>query len=286
MFGTAGWFSYARCSRCGCLWLSDPPSDLSVHYPADYGGFLRPYMPPRDLKRPLKMARSRLVLRFGAEPLRRLRLRVPDWARWFGDSDLTIESSICDIGAGAGAILVDLWREGFSKCSGFDAFVGSEISYGGRVTVTRADVKDVRGPFDLVMLHHVFEHLPDPLDALRHVVDHVVAPGGYLLIRVPAADSFASAMYGTHWWQLDAPRHLVIPTKLSMFLIGAGLGLEVDRIYCDSDARGMQCSVEYIAAEREPSDEERNHPDPDRLNQLALGDQMVVLYRKPGTPQG
>lgn len=39
-------------------------------------------------------------------------------------------------------------------------------------------------PFDTIVLSHVLEHLPDPVDVLRHLL-LLLRPGGYVVIAVP-----------------------------------------------------------------------------------------------------
>jgi SAM-dependent methyltransferase len=50
--------------------------------------------------------------------------------------------------------------------------------------------------FDLISLAHVLEHLPDPVNYLVHLREHLLLPGGWLLLEVPnlfAHDSFEVA---------------------------------------------------------------------------------------------
>jgi SAM-dependent methyltransferase len=61
--------------------------------------------------------------------------------------------------------------------------------------------------FDVVRLWHVFEHLHDPRAGLGRIGE-LLAPGGELVLGVPAIDSLAARCFGRHWGALDAPRHL------------------------------------------------------------------------------
>ncbi len=87
------------------------------------------------------------------------------------------------------------------------------------------------------MLHHVLEHVPDPvetLDALRGCLSGT----GAILVRVPVADSAAARQYGSNWVQLDAPRHIMIPTTEGMSRLAARCDLRVESVFYDS--RGFQ----------------------------------------------
>jgi SAM-dependent methyltransferase len=49
---------------------------------------------------------------------------------------------------------------------------------------------DMEGAYDFVMLHHTFEHMPAPAEAMQHIA-RLLKPGRFLLIRIPVADSHA-----------------------------------------------------------------------------------------------
>lgn len=51
------------------------------------------------------------------------------------------------------------------------------------------------GPFDVIALFHVLEHLPDPVRYLARLRD-MLAPGGRLLVEVPNADDALITVYG------------------------------------------------------------------------------------------
>src|SRR6185503_2630804 len=100
----------------------------------------------------------------------------------------TLDSRILDVGCGAGGLLLKLQREGFRSLLGADPFIQADIDYGNGVRVLKRTADNVDGQFDFVMLHHSFEHMPDPAASLR-ILAHKLAPKGTLLIRVPVADS-------------------------------------------------------------------------------------------------
>jgi SAM-dependent methyltransferase len=82
---------------------------------------------------------------------------------------------------------------------------------------------------DVIVLWHVFEHLPDPWVVLEAAARRL-ATGGVLLIATPNPDSFQLAFFGRYWTHVDAPRHLhLIPMDL---LRGraARLGLEAELV--------------------------------------------------------
>jgi hypothetical protein len=70
-------------------------------------------------------------------------------------------------------------------------------------------------------------------------------PGGAIVIRVPVADSDAAEMYGSDWVQLDAPRHLIVPTDAGMQAVADACGLTLTRTFRDSTAFQFWGSEQY-----------------------------------------
>ncbi len=286
MFDTPGVYSYRRCASCGFAWLSNPPPSLESHYPPGYGGHWEARMPLVDVKRPLKMIRSRIALRRGLlwHPL----TRQPFWYGWFAGTGLALDSAICDIGCGNGYYLVQLWREGFSNLRGFDAYIDNDIRYRNRVLVQKLDLHDVTGTFDLVMLHHSLEHFRDQQVAMRHVRS-LVCTGGSVLVRVPLIDSWAACHFGSSWYQLDAPRHLALHSRLSLALLAEATGFRVRLVVDDSTDHDLASSSEYAGRRKESGSpgnllkssanggEIRSPISAGELNRIHLGDQACFL---------
>lgn len=205
MFGWREAFEYLECARCGCLQIAEVPENLARYYPSD--GYYS-YKAPKQK-------------------------RYPGWLL------------IVDIGCGAGGLLPLLQREGFRSLLGADPFIQADIDYGNGVRILKRGVEELDGQFDFVMLHHSFEHVPDPartLNALRQRL----APGGTLLLRMPVADSYARRNYGLHWQAWEAPRHLHLHTSRSMDLLAAAAGLAVAQIVFDSEGQRLSSSELYI----------------------------------------
>jgi SAM-dependent methyltransferase len=66
------------------------------------------------------------------------------------------------------------------------------------------------GPYDLVALVHVFEHLADPVAALGALA-RLLAPGGRLVLLYPNPAALAARWFGPDWFHWDPPRHLSLP---------------------------------------------------------------------------
>lgn len=63
--------------------------------------------------------------------------------------------------------------------------------------------------FDAITLHHVIEHLHDPLSVIRNCY-RILKPNGILSIVTPNIASRGHTLFKRNWFHLDPPRHLVV----------------------------------------------------------------------------
>lgn len=107
-----------------------------------------------------------------------------------------------------------------------------------RSTVFVADIcsrlPDVvaRGGFGLVLAKYVFEHLPDPADAMGRVRD-LLAPNGVLLFSVPDTTSPGRRLKGDDWFALKDPTHVSLLTPARWLDLVRGAGLQIERVRSD-----------------------------------------------------
>ena len=240
MLGMRERFNYYECPRCGCLQMHPVPPDLDRFYPVAYPAFhslshngpswsagLRAFLHRQltwhGLGRPNWIGR-----------LRGLRARKPflPESLFHQELDVTPVSSILDVGCGSGDFLLKLARLGFQNLTGTDLFAEPQ-NFPGLPKILCGRLEDVPGPFDLVMLHHSFEHMSEP----RHTFATLAAllkPTGRLLIRIPLAGTYAWNHYGVDWVQLDPPRHLFLHTVQSMQRLADHAGLQLTHTLFDS----------------------------------------------------
>lgn len=112
--------------------------------------------------------------------------------------------SVLEIGCGAGGILKALEDSGWGPVTGVD-LGGDYLEFGRNagLNLLRGDYRSLipAGSQQLVVLSHVLEHLPDPLQALRDV-KALIRPGGYLLIEVPGIlNLHRSYAFVSHYFQ-------------------------------------------------------------------------------------
>lgn len=249
MFGWGEAFEYLECARCGCLQIAEIPADLAKYYPRDA---YYSYKPPRRKSPPawlLRLRRERTRHFLGEQTatgaLLGLLSKQPEHFDWLRRGKATLDSRILDLGCGAGGLLLKLQRDGFSSLLGADPFVGTDIDYGNGVRILKRGVEALEGSFDFVMLHHSFEHMPDPAAALVRLAEKIV-PGGMLLVRIPVAGCWARRKYGVHWVAWDAPRHLFLHTAKSIELIASRAGFGVGEVVYDSGTQQFASSELYL----------------------------------------
>ena len=248
MYGAAGVFSYLECAACGCLQLQNCPPDMAPWYPPDYCSYgpVKVRTVPA-WRRSLKSLRTRMllgVLGRGGRWLCRV-LPFPPYGGWMQCLSLGLDARILDVGCGSGHLLLRLQRDGFRSLSGLDPYIAETLAYPGGLMVKKQPLEDLDGEFDLIMLHHSFEHMARPREVLSTLVAHL-AQDGRLLIRIPLAGSYAWRKYGTSWANLDAPRHLFLHTPTSLALLAAAAGMAVESVSYDSQYKQIALS-EWIS---------------------------------------
>lgn len=139
----------------------------------------------------------------------------------------TASLRVLDIGCGRGNLLKALHKFGF-ECHGTErsGFLQSGNNTHPEIQIhyKSPDKLDLpAGYFDLIVIWHVLEHLNEPLDTLD-IANHLLAPGGIIAVSVPNYGSIQSAMFKSHWFHLDIPRHLYhfTPHSLESALISSG----------------------------------------------------------------
>ncbi|MBF0438215.1 MAG: class I SAM-dependent methyltransferase [Magnetococcales bacterium] len=236
MFDLRERFEYLRCGVCGLLQIAQIPDDLARFYGDGYYSLqklrekklsplaaqLRTYRTRFYLGE--KTMIGRLLAQFG---------RIPQHFAWLTPFNLTLKSSILDVGCGTGGVLLKLRREGFSDLLGLDPFLPTSLEYASGVTILAEPIEAVKRSFDLIMLHHSLEHMPDQhgiMQALRARLN----PHGGVLLRLPVAESYAHRRYGIHWMAWDAPRHLYLHTVRSLHYLAKLHGFEIFDIRYDA----------------------------------------------------
>jgi 2-polyprenyl-3-methyl-5-hydroxy-6-metoxy-1,4-benzoquinol methylase len=200
-------FPYWECERCGVVFLWPVPEKIGRFYPPDY------YALP-----PSRSELVRLSAPHEAYKIDLLRLLAP-------------HGRLVEIGPGIGGFAALAQDAGYDvEVVEMDARASEFLDHVVGVKVHHSDdpagTLRREGPFDIVAMWHVIEHLPDPFDTLRAISD-ALAPGGVAVIAAPNPQALQLRLFGSRWTHLDAPRHLFLIPIPTLVEAATALGLEV-----------------------------------------------------------
>jgi SAM-dependent methyltransferase len=168
------------------------------------------------------------------------------WARWRalsarGKADHVVAlhpappAIVCEVGCGDGALLAELAGRGYGR-----EHVGYEVSpeaariAGGRPELRVAafdgeHLPEADGAFDLGVLSHVLEHVPDPAALLRETARVCRA----VVVEVPLEDNL-SARRPTKVAEAQRIGHLQRFSRADVHRLAADAGLRVERELSDA----------------------------------------------------
>lgn len=231
-------FRYQVCAHCGTLDLIPSRDDATDLYGDNYYSFeeRQPIFPERfalNLRNRFELTGNGLVGRALSHiwPGPHHRALRPLLAGRIG-KPLLKSARILDVGCGSGKWLKELYGQGFTQLFGVDPFLESD-TVDGPVKLFGTDVQDIDGHYDLVTIHHAFEHIADGEAALSAMRSKLTADG-VIVVRIPLGASYGWKAFGGHWVQLDPPRHAHLYSVEGMKSLADRVGLETRDVIFDA----------------------------------------------------
>ena len=137
-----------------------------------------------------------------------------------------------DVGCGAGTLVREMVNAGWQS-TGVDISESAVLEARASVPAASFHVGTLEsagmtGPYDLVAMQHVLEHVPRPMECLRKCFD-LLSPGGILVIALPNIQSAEARLLRRHWMGLEIPRHLLHFREPVLIEILQSCGYEVVR---------------------------------------------------------
>lgn len=293
MLGSRDEFSYFQCLYCNCLQIVEFPNNVSKYYPAEN---YYSYNTKGDIekKRFLKL-KGKLVKANVFQGKHLLGKLIHNTKIAFVKGYINNYSDkILDVGCGDGRKFLDtLYSAGFTNAKGCDPFISKSFNYNNGLEISKKEIFDVTGIWNLICFNHSFEHIENPVETLQKVFD-LLMHNGVCIIRIPTVSSLAWEKYRENWFQLDAPRHYFLHSKQSISSLAEKTGLTVERVVYDSTHHQFTISERYSAgktfSERKYNnvieqaagvvEKFRNAQKAKLLNRNQRGDQAIFYLRK------
>jgi 2-polyprenyl-3-methyl-5-hydroxy-6-metoxy-1,4-benzoquinol methylase len=213
-------FDLHACSSCDCLFINPLPAmdEIASFYPAQYwwSG-----AQPTFLKR-LESIYRKVALRdhiaFISTAAGRLHRKGV---------------KLLDVGCGSGTLIGLLKQRGFQVLGVDTSEEASDVArIENDVTVVVGTLDEVQvenHSFDMVTLFHVMEHVTNPRRVLAEV-DRILKPAGILVLQVPNIDSWQFRWFGSRWYGLDIPRHVIDYSRTAILKLLSDSGFSVKRV--------------------------------------------------------
>ena len=88
------------------------------------------------------------------------------------------------------------------------------------------------GAFNVVIIKHIVEHLPDPEKAIREI-GRVTEPGGILILATPNLDSLLKPWKGDAWIGYQDPTHISLKRPAEWLGLIRNAGFQPHRVFSD-----------------------------------------------------
>ncbi len=260
-----GEFRIVRCNQCSLVYLNPRPSLEQVlhYYPKEYCCFAE--LPPKS---PLIAVFYRVLVRLKAREL------FPH---------LPADGVLLDFGCGTGHWLTSLRplagpeqrfigidasevaiRE--LRDSGIEAYCGDD-----ETLLEAVEPESV----DLILLNHVLEHVPEPVETLRRL-GRVLKPGGRIHAATPNIDAWDRRWFGKHWvggWHV--PRHFTHFDRATVARCASEAGFEISELRSSLEAASHWAMALQTALARRIG----WHPSPGKLR---MGIYPLILAASMG----
>jgi SAM-dependent methyltransferase len=206
------------CNRCGLMYAnprSVEPDHVQIEaYDPD---FVEKVTGIRDDPR---FSKEALQVRDYADTRRFLANRYPG------------RGELLEVGSGLGYLMASFKNDGW-RVLGVEPNVGltrhAEKVLGLRVVpaiLPRAGIADAT--MDVVLMMHVIEHVPDPLDTLNEIM-RVLRPGGMLVMETPCYDTLMYKLLGRRERSLSCEGHIYFFTSPTLKALSEKAGFRLIR---------------------------------------------------------
>ncbi|HLE11305.1 MAG: hypothetical protein A2504_03250 [Bdellovibrionales bacterium RIFOXYD12_FULL_39_22] len=201
--------SYAHCKKCNNLQQNPIPKNIDSFYHA---------YPIHKKKHPLFSMIRNFVGQSG----------YCDVKNKFIQGNFVV----IDYGCGDGSYLRSLQKNKKLILIGYDKFKSWSTRENETNIIFTSDKFFLKNNFknkaNIITLHHVFEHLPNPAEVMTELRS-LLADDGIIYILIPSIESLIASKFKKRWHGLDAPRHLHLVTERGLRIFLAPLGFFITK---------------------------------------------------------
>jgi 2-polyprenyl-3-methyl-5-hydroxy-6-metoxy-1,4-benzoquinol methylase len=210
-------FGLLRCSHCGCHRIDPPPVNDAAGLGEFYTGYYEGKKPAEKPDRVRAVGRTSRFWQVAG--------KVPELQQPL--------ASALDIGCGDGTLCAELRDSGWARVAGVDMSKGRiararQLHPGMEFfDVALEHTKLPKNSVDLAILDNVIEHVPDPVEQLTGIREHL-HEGSRLVMITPNMESGNFRLLGSRWTQeLASHVHIFLFTQASLSHLARMAGYEV-----------------------------------------------------------
>jgi SAM-dependent methyltransferase len=204
-------FAFRQCGACGLSFVANPRTDFANLYDGEYyagrgaDAFID-YIGEMENPRTVRSYEWRGIVRAVTSLT--------------GSADL----KWLDYGCGLGGLVRYARSQGLSSVFGFDEGWSADwmLEHGGSL-LTRADLADHVGTFDVVTAIEVVEHVSDPVAVMSHI-SSLLKPGGLFFLTTGNAEPHRDRL--TRWSYVHPDVHVAYFEPRTLAAVYARSGLE------------------------------------------------------------
>lgn len=158
---------------------------------------------------------------------------------------------LLDVGCGNGVFLAKMRELGWSVVGvepDSDAARIARERFG--LTVFEGTLSEVQlpdGTADVVTMHHVIEHVPDPVEVLAEC-RRILNPGGLITVVTPNIRSLGRRVFGSSWRGWEVPRHVFIFSPRALRRCAELAGFKVIELWTSVRAARWMWQVSRLIA--------------------------------------
>ena len=141
--------------------------------------------------------------------------------------------NLLDIGCGSGILLAAIKKSGIvADLHGLDIskYAAQHASQFAKIfTGDLTTANYLKDQFDVVVSHHVIEHVPDPLLFVKNI-KKILKKNGILILATPDFDSATARLFGAKYRMLHDPTHINLFSNDSMHRLLRDNSFDIDYV--------------------------------------------------------